>query len=115
MASPVKEMCDSSDSKKRKIEDSPTDSKSFKGFSIERVLREDPRTKFVCLEGKFKGNEDLAVVLLEKEHFPKQSLARLLSNETTLKETLKNDIYSTYEATPPTDLSGDYTLFGIFL
>ncbi|XP_071109029.1 m7GpppX diphosphatase-like [Haliotis cracherodii] len=106
MASTVKKMCDSSDSKKRKIEDSPPDSKSFKGFSIERVLREDQRTKFVCLEGKFKGNEDLAVVLLEKEHFPTQSLGRLLSNETTLKETLKNDIYSTYEATPPTDLSG---------
>ncbi|XP_067658757.1 m7GpppX diphosphatase-like [Haliotis asinina] len=106
MASPVKEFCDSTDSKKRKIDESASGSKSFKGFSIQRVLREDHRTKFACLEGRFNGSEDLAVVLLEKEPFSKQSFPRLLSDETTLRETLKNDIYSTYEATPPTDLSG---------
>ncbi|XP_045164966.2 m7GpppX diphosphatase-like [Mercenaria mercenaria] len=95
--------------KKRKIEadndhgdGSPPILKSFEGFDIEKVIAENTRSKTTTLHAKLDGEN--AVVLLEKTPFDLTHVKNYLTGDTTLKNTLKNDIYGTYEAyLPPTE------------
>ncbi|KAJ8302032.1 hypothetical protein KUTeg_021019 [Tegillarca granosa] len=79
--------------------------KSFKAFDFTEVLNEDAKQKFLFLHGKSENKD--AVVLLEKTPFSTDinTIKKILSSETHLKETLKNDIYGTYEATIPAELN----------
>ncbi|ESO88401.1 hypothetical protein LOTGIDRAFT_234493 [Lottia gigantea] len=74
----------------------------FKDFTTTSVLREDTKAKLMTLKGKFNGKDGDAVVLLEKLPFDKETVANLMSSS-TMHQTLNNDIYSTYEAFPPTN------------
>ncbi|GFS20111.1 M7GpppX diphosphatase [Elysia marginata] len=72
----------------------------FKDFTIKRVLREDPRNKFISLHGSLTKGEHTAaeaVVLLERKPFEVSTLEESLKNSRTT-ETLSNDIYSTHDA-----------------
>ncbi|KAL4226763.1 hypothetical protein ACF0H5_014743 [Mactra antiquata] len=72
---------------------------NFDGFEILKVISENTRSKTVTVHGKMKGEN--AVVLLEKKPFDAKHMNRYLTEETSLKNTLKNDIYGTYEAFLP--------------
>ncbi|KAH3819118.1 m7GpppX diphosphatase-like [Dreissena polymorpha] len=92
--------------KKRKLENSdeivdkcPPVLKNFKDFNINKVIAENPRCKTATIHGQIAGED--AVVLLEKTAFDASHLGNYLSELTTLNNTLKNDIYGTYDAFPP--------------
>ncbi|XP_060604368.1 m7GpppX diphosphatase-like [Ruditapes philippinarum] len=95
--------------KKRKIESdndqgdiAPPVLCSFKGFDIEKVIAENSRNKTTTIHAKMGGKD--AIVLLEKTPFDLDHVKKYLSDDTALKNTLKNDIYGTYEAfLPPTE------------
>lgn len=71
----------------------------FKGFSVQKILSQNVMQKRVTVHAKL--GEDDAVVMLEKIPFDKAHMERCLTSGTSLKNTLKNDIYGTYEAYPP--------------
>ena len=92
--------------KKRKLNDgeskaagSPPILSDLNGFSIQKTLSQNLMQKRVTIHAKV--GEDDAVVMLEKTPFDQVHMEKYLSAETTLKNTLKNDIYGTYEAFPP--------------
>ncbi|KAL3852857.1 hypothetical protein ACJMK2_016466 [Sinanodonta woodiana] len=93
--------------KKRKLEEGDTIEclqsplKSFKGFSLEKVLCENAKSKSLFVLGQFEGSDDKAVVLLEKMPFSSERATHYVCSDTSLKETLKNDIYGTYDAFIP--------------
>ncbi|XP_069141596.1 m7GpppX diphosphatase-like [Argopecten irradians] len=72
-------------------------------IEIVEVLNDNSREKCLFLHTKISGED--AVVLLEKTPFDTKTIDQLVSANTTLKETLKNDIYSTYEAQIPRHLN----------
>jgi len=78
----------------------------FNGFNVKRVLGENSRSKTAVILGQINGED--AVVLLEKEPFDLNNVNRYLCAETSLKNTLLNDIYGTYEAYPPKAENGMY-------
>lgn len=84
--------------------------KNLKGFDLAEVLNENAKQKFLFLHGKSENKD--AVVLLEKTPFPTDadSIKKILSFETNLKETLKNDIYGTYEARIPAELNSKISI-----
>ncbi|XP_022098424.1 m7GpppX diphosphatase-like [Acanthaster planci] len=93
--------------KKDKVESEDRVSKtleSFDGFEVLKILYKNPQNKSVFLYGKFQGNDDNAVVLLEKTPFPVSALSTLLSADVSLKPLLQNDIYSVYDGLPKQDL-----------
>ncbi|BFZ16203.1 hypothetical protein BsWGS_19242 [Bradybaena similaris] len=67
---------------------------AFNDFKLVKVLREDARQKFVALHGTVGGSD--AVVMLERKAFDVAVLEKCL-RETTCKETLQNDVYSTFD------------------
>ncbi|KAK3103331.1 hypothetical protein FSP39_018548 [Pinctada imbricata] len=95
--------------KKRKVEQDFTEKdfaeklQSFRGFQTVKVLRESNANKCLFLHGKLNGQD--AVVLLEKSPFDKEKVDELMNENTSLVETLKNDIYSTYTAFPEKSLN----------
>lgn len=106
-------MADQSDIplKKRKTEIDTTKTvvtqtvlESFKDFEVKKVIGENARSKTAVIHGIIEGAD--AVVLLEKEPFDVKHVHRYLCGETSLKNTLLNDIYGTYEAYPPQTENG---------
>lgn len=92
--------------KKRKIDDEPSTASpaapvltDFEGLIVEKVIAENIRCKTATIHGKINGDD--AVILLEKQPFDIKHVSKYLTKETVLKNTLKNDIYGTYEAYPP--------------
>lgn len=77
---------------------------SFNGFEVKRVIGENTRSKSAVILGQINGQD--AVVLLEKEPFDVNKIGKYLCAETSLKNTLLNDIYGTYEAFPPRTENG---------
>ncbi|CAH1783322.1 unnamed protein product [Owenia fusiformis] len=73
---------------------------SLQGFKVEKILNENAQTKTMFVHGKFENSEDNAVVIVEKTAFSEKSIRGVLSGDTTMKNTLKNDIYGTYEVYP---------------
>ncbi|CAG5118481.1 unnamed protein product [Candidula unifasciata] len=67
---------------------------AFSDFKLVKVLREDARGKLVTLHGTV-GDKD-AVVVLERKAFDIPVLEECLQ-QTTVKETLQNDVYSTFD------------------
>ncbi|XP_060070495.1 m7GpppX diphosphatase-like [Ylistrum balloti] len=72
-------------------------------MDIVGVLNDNPREKCLFLHTKISGDD--AVVLMEKTPFDTKTLTQLISQDTSLKETLKNDIYSTFETHLPYHLN----------
>ena len=92
--------------KKRKLDDdesetafSPPTLNDLKGFSVQKILSQNVMQKRVTVHAKF--DEDDAVVMLEKTPFDMEHMEKYFVADTTLKNTLKNDIYGTYKAFPP--------------
>lgn len=79
---------------------------SFKGFDVEKVISENTRSKTATIHAKCDGKD--AIVLLEKSPFNPAHVKNYFTEETTLKNTLKNDIYGTYEAFLPPIENGNY-------
>ena len=80
---------------------------SFDGFQTVKILKESHTNKCLFIHGKLKGDD--AVVLLERSPFDTDKIGELMSRDTGLVETLKNDIYSTYSAFPQSALNGKGT------
>lgn len=72
---------------------------------MEKILSENSQTKTLFVQGTFDGSESKAVVLLEKTAFRTNELPVLMSKETKLKASLKNDIYGVYEGLPMPELN----------
>ncbi|XP_033746373.1 m7GpppX diphosphatase-like [Pecten maximus] len=92
--------------KKRKLHDEEESDDKFNNLGnieIVEVLNDNSREKCLFLHTKISGED--AVVLMEKTPFDRNTMTQLVSEDTTLKETLKNDIYSTYEAQLPHHLN----------
>ena len=95
--------------KKKKVdenseENSPPTLENLKGITVEKVLSENARCKTVTIHGRL--DNDNVVLLLEKSPFELNKVQNFLSEEATLKNTLKNDIYGTYEVCPPPSENG---------
>ncbi|XP_061187732.1 m7GpppX diphosphatase-like [Saccostrea echinata] len=99
-----------SSAKKRKTEDDfePPGNyeklSSFAEFEFCKLLKNDMRSKTAFIHAKCRGKE--AVLLMEKRAFEPKTVQNLLSEKTELVETLKNDIYSTYNTYPEKELNG---------
>lgn len=104
--------------KKMKTEDSKispehcAEISSFAGFEFCRMLKNDMRSKTAFIHSRFKEKD--AVILMEKTAFETNTVQELLSGETELVETLKNDIYSTYKTFPDKTLNG-LNFFNLYL
>ncbi|XP_052780997.1 m7GpppX diphosphatase-like isoform X2 [Mya arenaria] len=94
------------DRKKRKLEsgDRQDDDRlrildSFEGFKVKSVISENSRCKTAVIHGELDGKD--AIVLLERKPFNLSNVSNYFTEETGLENTLKNDIYGTYDAYPP--------------
>ncbi|KAK6173523.1 hypothetical protein SNE40_016956 [Patella caerulea] len=95
---------DASQTKRMKYSDGEG-SRVLKDFSVTKILKEDSKVKLMAIHGKFEGANDDAVLLLEKLPFASKTVNAMLTGS-NLHETLKNDIYSTYEAVSPPSFPG---------
>ena len=99
--------------KKQKLEEprEPSDEneklKTLEGFEIVKILNESAKTKSVFVQGRFEGSDDAAVVILEKTAFDEKSLPDILSKDSNLVNTLKNDIYGTYKLMAKPEVNGN--------
>ncbi|GIL77380.1 hypothetical protein Vretimale_2793 [Volvox reticuliferus] len=78
---------------------------SFKDFVVVEVLNDDPQAKFIALLGRFEGRDDVAVLLLNRKPFNKDSLSSLVGEGLQLQHDFVNDIYSKYVGRPPPEHS----------
>jgi len=81
----------------------------FKLFKIVRILNDNPQQKTIYIQGRFEGQDDDAVVILEKLPFNQESLSKVFEEVNEIRLTLDNDIYKTYEMFPPPELNGRCT------
>ena len=88
--------------------DCPRTLDNFDGFKVKRVISENSRCKTAVIHGELDGKE--AVVLLERKPFNMSHVSNYFTEETSLENTLKNDIYGTYNAYPPKEENGTLTL-----
>jgi len=72
---------------------------NFEGFLVQKVISENSRSKTAVIHGTLDGQD--AVVLLEKKPFDASHVTNYFTEKTALNNTLKNDIYGTYDAFPP--------------
>uniref|UniRef100_H2ZLJ5 m7GpppX diphosphatase n=1 Tax=Ciona savignyi TaxID=51511 RepID=H2ZLJ5_CIOSA len=111
--------CSASNAKRIKIGDNEVNEKittgtvnrsTLSGIGLVSVLNDNSSRKVACLHGKVAsdGNDGQlcdAVIILEKKPFDQNNLQQLLSKKTKLTVDLQNDIYSTFTAFPPPELS----------
>lgn len=70
-------------------------------FQLEKVLKEDSRSKTIFLQGTFKGLEGVAVVILEKKGFPAEDKVKdFFTSDCPVIKTFVNDIYGDYNCFP---------------
>ena len=66
---------------------------SFGDFNFKRILKENPESRFVAVEGTFDSNStDPAIVVLEKTHFTEIEVQKILSENTHLQKLFHNGI-----------------------
>lgn len=73
---------------------------NLSNFQVTRVLQNNCARKMICIEGKFEGRENSAVILLEHKSFSndKSTLKRGYFNENTVfQKYFSNDIYRNYD------------------
>ncbi|XP_003693320.1 m7GpppX diphosphatase [Apis florea] len=77
-------------------------------FNIKRILQNNCMRKQICIEGVFKGFEDSAVIILEKQNFSddEQSITELFNKDTVFHKLYNNDIYGNYECFPLKKFNG---------
>lgn len=77
-------------------------------FNIKKILQNNCMRKQICIEGVFKGFEDSAVIILEKQNFSddKQSMTELFNKDTVFHKLYNNDIYGNYECFPLKKFNG---------
>ena len=99
--------------KKRKLNESgdnkdchPPILSDFKDFNVQKILSRNVMQKRVTVHAKLA--EEDAVVMLEKTPFDLDHMERYFTQETALTNTLKNDVYGTYQAYPPQVENGNY-------
>nr|CAG4636191.1 EOG090X06NK [Eubosmina coregoni] len=79
---------------------------SFGDFNFKRILKENPESRFVAVEGTFDSNStDPAIVVLEKTHFTEIEVQKILSENTHLQKLFHNDIYGNFLCHPPVELN----------
>ncbi|XP_022700916.1 m7GpppX diphosphatase-like [Varroa jacobsoni] len=83
----------------------------FGKFQFKRILNDNPQSKISFVEGKFEGNEDAAVVILEKTPFSEEMCTKILKTQegpekdAIPEEIFRNDIYSGYLLRPERSLN----------
>lgn len=103
-------------SKLRKLDDNnePDSShvfKSFDGFKVKRILKENPESRLIVVEGSFdrdtSGESDspISVVVLEKTHFTENEVHSVLTKSTTVECLFNNDVYYNLLCHPPIELN----------
>ncbi|XP_057379100.1 m7GpppX diphosphatase-like [Daphnia carinata] len=103
-------------SKLRKLDDKnePDSSpvfKSFDGFKVKRILKENPESRCIVVEGSFKrdileSDSSMSVVVLEKTHFTENEVNSVLTKSTTVECLFNNDVYYNLLCHPPIELNG---------
>ncbi|XP_058806145.1 m7GpppX diphosphatase-like [Phymastichus coffea] len=86
---------------------------NLSSFQMTRVLNVNSNRKQIFVEGRFKGHEAPAVVILEKKVFPEDEifLKRGFFNEgTIIRKLYNNDIYGNYECFPTREHNGLNTI-----
>lgn len=102
-------------------------------FKLERILNNNTRNKSIALLGSFPdlSKNDSAIVILEKKAFRESDVSTKNESNGSLEETEKstatvqtsyfgndlkiqtdfiNNIYGSYQCTPPAELSGKYII-----
>ena len=96
-------------------EDKNTELHLFEGFQMDRVLNDNPQKRVTFVMGRFAGSQERAVVTLEKTPFSEESVKGILTGQSKCAETLKNDIYGTYDLTPAPEFSSKSPSFDVAL
>ncbi|GMH35601.1 hypothetical protein BSKO_03469 [Bryopsis sp. KO-2023] len=78
---------------------------SFEGFRVAKVVGDRPQDKQLAIVGRFEGSDEDAVVVVTQKHLAKDDAGELLRGITKLDAHFENDIYSKYDAVPPSDLA----------
>lgn len=77
-------------------------------FRLEKILRGSARDKTVFVHGKVEedcGDDQDAVIILEKTPFREETLPQLLNKNADLRLQMQNDIYSTHHLHAPSALN----------
>ena len=82
----------------------------FKDFEVVKVLNENSHSKMICVEGRYSGKEDSAVVLLEKTPFDEAVARQMLNDKAEVTTGFHNDIYRAAQMYPATNLNGKIVL-----
>lgn len=86
--------------------------KSFDGFKVKRILKENPESRLIVVEGSFsrdtsaESDSPTSVVVLEKTHFTEDEVNSVLTKSTTVACLFNNDIYYNLLCHPPIHLNG---------
>lgn len=70
-------------------------------FNLKRILMNDTQCKMVAIEGNFNGNQEPAVIVMEKYAFDEASILNVCNANTKLKKNLENDVYKSFSCVPP--------------
>lgn len=81
-------------------------------FIPEKILNNNTNRKTVCLVGKFKDKDGVALVLLEKNVFKEEELdeSGYFSAKCELRTFFQNDIYGNFECLPSPSLNGGWNV-----
>ena len=82
----------------------------FKDFEVVRVLNENSHSKMICVEGRYSGKEEPAIVLLEKTPFDEDTTREILNEEAKVTTNFHNDIYRAAQMYPNPSLNGNYSI-----
>lgn len=68
---------------------------SFSDFTFKRILKENPESRFVAVEGTFGVDTSVdptSVIILEKTHFTEEEVKKILTDNTHLQKLFHNGI-----------------------
>ena len=86
----------------------------FEGFTVDRVLSNNLRTKTMAVSGRFASHsDDCAVIVAEKLPLTEADFKDLFSSQTTLTRSFQNSIYAQYIASCATSI-GDLKLLSVY-
>lgn len=74
---------------------------NFDRFNLKRILMNDTQRKMIAVEGNFNGQQDSAVIVLEKYAFDETSVLNVCNSETKMNTNLENDVYKSFSCVPP--------------
>lgn len=80
----------------------------MKDFTVEKTLYNNTLKKSACLQAKYKNQDGVALIILEKSPFKEEDFGKsgYLSSDTGVRTLFENDVYASYECFPRSSLNG---------